>query len=57
LLKKKYKEKYNMKKLTAVSIALSLLSVIAALATQNWIAASGWGVAAMWQIAAYRDEK
>jgi len=46
-----------MKKLTAVAIALSLLSVIAALATQNWIAAAGWGVAAMWQIAAYRDEK
>jgi len=46
-----------MKKLTAVSIALSLLSVIAALATQNWIAAAGWGVAAMWQITAYRDEK
>jgi hypothetical protein len=46
-----------MKNLTAVSIALSLLGVIVALATQNWTAASGWGVAAMWQIAAYREEK
>jgi hypothetical protein len=46
-----------MKNLTAISIALSLISVIAALAIQNWPAASGWGVAAMWQISAYREEK
>lgn len=46
-----------MKKLTAVSIALSLISVIAALVIQNWTAAAGWGVAAMWQITAYRGEK
>ena len=46
-----------MKNLIAVSIAISLISVIAALIIQNYPAAAGWSVAAMWQITAYRGEK